>query len=45
LERLPGITKAVDYESHKATIRFDPAKQDRKALAKVVFESGYRVKD
>lgn len=41
LERLPGVAKtAVDYESHKATITFDPSIQDRKTVTKEISDSG-----
>ncbi len=44
LQRIPGVAKAVvDYEGKSAKISFDPAKQSRAALAKVITDSSYRV--
>lgn len=45
LGRAPGVTKAiVDYTNKKAIISFDPSKQDRQGLSKLITGSGYTLK-
>lgn len=46
LGRAPGVTKAiVDFPNKKATISFDPSKQDRQGLSKLIAGSGYTLKN
>ena len=46
LRRVPGVAKAVvDYNGKKATISFDPVRQNRNSLAKVISSSGYSLKN
>ena len=46
LRRSPGVTKAVvDFHNKKATISFDPARQDRSSLGKLISGSGYTLKN
>ena len=46
LRRVSVVAKAVvDYNSKKATISFDPSKQNRNSLAKLISGSGYSLKD
>jgi len=45
LRRLPGVTDAkVDFDSRKAVVSYDPAKQNFAAFEKLVNEAGFHVK-
>lgn len=44
LEKLPGVREAtVDYDSRRATIIYEAAKQNSQAFTKVVNDAGYHV--
>lgn len=44
LERLPGVREArVDYDRRRATIVYEPAKQNSQAFTRVVNDTGYHV--
>lgn len=44
--KMAGVEKAaIDYESGRAMIMFDPAKQSAESLSKLVAECGYRAKE
>jgi P-type Cu+ transporter len=43
LNRLPGVTAAVNFASERASVNFDPARASPSALVAAVEKAGYRV--